>query len=69
MGYGSGLFGRHAVSPGQGTFKMLSDLVQSVFAFINKLVFKAQFEKGKLAHFPTLLNASEQVTSTTLNKQ
>ena len=43
----------------QGKFKMLSDLVQSVFAFINKLkVSKPHFEKGKLTHFPTLLKAS-----------
>ena len=50
----------------QGKFKMLSDLVQSVFAFINKLkVFKAHFEKGELTHFPILLKASGQVTSST----
>ena len=54
----------------QGKFKMLSDLVQSVLAFINKLkVFKAHFEKGQLTHFPNLLKASGQVTSTTLNNQ
>ena len=54
----------------QGKFKMLLDLVQSVFAFINKLkVFKAHFEKGELTHFLTLLKANGQVTSATLNNQ
>ena len=54
----------------QGKFKMLSDLVQSVFAFINKLkVFKAHCKKGEVTHFPTLLKASGQVTCATLNKQ
>lgn len=54
----------------QGTFKMLSDLVQSVFAFINKLkLFKLHFEKGGLTHFLTLLKASGQVASATRDKQ
>ena len=36
----------------QGKFKMLSDLVKSVFAFINKLkLSKVHFEKGELTHF------------------
>ncbi|KAI5622808.1 general transcription factor II-I repeat domain-containing protein 2-like [Silurus asotus] len=54
----------------QGKLKMLPDLVQSVFAFVNKLkLFKAHIQKGDLTHFPTLLKASGQVTSATLNKQ
>ena len=54
----------------QGKFKMLSDLVQSVFAFISKLkLFKVHFEKGALTHFPTLLKANGQFTSAILNKQ
>ena len=54
----------------QGKLKMLPDLVQSVFAFTNKLkLFKAHIQKGDLTHFPTLLKASGQVTSSSLNKQ
>ena len=54
----------------QGKFKMLPDLVQSVFAFVNKLMlFKAHIKKGDLTHFPTLLKASGQVTSVALNKK
>ncbi|XP_060754330.1 general transcription factor II-I repeat domain-containing protein 2-like [Neoarius graeffei] len=54
----------------QGKMKVLPDLVQSVFAFVNKLkLFKAHLQKGDLAHFPTLLKVSGQVTSATLNKQ
>ncbi|XP_077309884.1 general transcription factor II-I repeat domain-containing protein 2A-like [Lithobates pipiens] len=54
----------------QGKLKMLPDLVQSVFAFVNKLnLFKAHIQKGDLTHFPTLLKASGQVTSAVLNKQ
>ncbi|XP_077341985.1 general transcription factor II-I repeat domain-containing protein 2A-like [Lithobates pipiens] len=54
----------------QGKLKMLPDLVQSVFAFVNKLnLFKAHIQKGDLTHFPTLLKASGQVTSVVLNKQ
>ena len=54
----------------QGKLKMLPDLVQSVFDFINKLkLFEAHIQKGDLTHFPTLLKASGQVTSATLNKQ
>ena len=54
----------------QGKLKMLPDLVQSVFAFINKLkLFKAHIQKGDLTHFSTLLKASGQVTSAALNKQ
>ncbi|CAL9696484.1 unnamed protein product [Knipowitschia caucasica] len=54
----------------QGKLKMLPDLVQSVFAFVNKLkLFKAHIQKGDLTHFPTLLKASGQVTSAALNKQ
>ena len=54
----------------QGKLKMLSDLLQSVLAFINKLkLFKVHFEKGKLTHSPTLLKANGQVTSAILNKQ
>ena len=53
-----------------GKLKMMSDLVQSVLAFINKLkVFKAHCEKGQLMHFPNLLKASGQVTNATLNNQ
>ena len=37
----------------QGKFKRLTDLVQSVFAFINKLdLSKVHFEKGKITHSP-----------------
>ncbi|KAI5099213.1 protein transcription factor II-I repeat domain-containing protein 2B-like protein [Silurus meridionalis] len=47
----------------QGKLKMLPDLVQSVFAFVNKLkLFQAHIQKGDLTHFPTLLKASRQVT-------
>ena len=54
----------------QGKLKMLPDLVQSVFAFINKLkLFKTHIQKGDLTHIPTLLKASGQVTSASLNKQ
>ncbi|XP_077306295.1 general transcription factor II-I repeat domain-containing protein 2A-like [Lithobates pipiens] len=54
----------------QGKLKMLPDMVQSVFAFVNKLnLFKAHIQKGDLTHFPTLLKASGQVTSAVLNKQ
>ena len=54
----------------QGKLKMLPDLVQSVFAFVNKLkLFKTHIQKGDLTHFPTLLKASGQVTSAALNKQ
>ena len=54
----------------QGKLKMLPDLVQSVFAFVNKLkVFKAHIQNGYLTHFPTLLKAGGQVTSAALNKQ
>ncbi|XP_077327678.1 general transcription factor II-I repeat domain-containing protein 2A-like [Lithobates pipiens] len=54
----------------QRKLKMLPDLVQSVFAFVNKLnLFKAHIQKGDLTHFPTLLKASGQVTSAVLNKQ
>ena len=42
-----------------GKLKLLPDLVQSVFAFANKLkLFKQHIEKGDLTHFPTLLKAS-----------
>ncbi|XP_077305914.1 general transcription factor II-I repeat domain-containing protein 2A-like [Lithobates pipiens] len=54
----------------QGKLKMLPDLVQSVFAFVNKLnLFKVHIQKGDLTHFPILLKASGQVTSAVLNKQ
>ncbi|KAF4089688.1 hypothetical protein AMELA_G00069370 [Ameiurus melas] len=54
----------------QGKLKMLPDLVQSVFAFVNKLkLFKAHIQKGDLTYFPTLIKASGQVTSAALNKQ
>ncbi|XP_057704032.1 general transcription factor II-I repeat domain-containing protein 2A-like isoform X2 [Corythoichthys intestinalis] len=54
----------------QGKLKMLPDLVQSVFAFVNKLkLCKAHIQKGDLTHFPTLLKASEQVTSAVLKKK
>ncbi|KAI3353182.1 hypothetical protein L3Q82_019736, partial [Scortum barcoo] len=54
----------------QGKLKILPDLVQSVFAFVNKLkLFKTHIQKGDLTHFPTLLKASGQVTSAALNKQ
>nr|XP_020474948.1 general transcription factor II-I repeat domain-containing protein 2A-like [Monopterus albus] len=43
----------------QGKLKMLPDLVQSVFAFVNKLkLFKAHIQKGDLTHFPTLPKAN-----------
>ncbi|CAI5638202.1 unnamed protein product [Oreochromis niloticus] len=54
----------------QGKLKMLPDLVQSVFAFVNKLkLFKTHIQKGDLTHFPTLLKASGQVASAALSKQ
>lgn len=54
----------------QGKLKMLPDLVQSVFAFVNKLkLFEAHIQKGDLTHFHTLLKASEQVTSAALKKK
>ncbi|CAI5686114.1 unnamed protein product [Oreochromis niloticus] len=54
----------------QGKLKMLPDLVQSVFVFVNKLkLFKTHIQKGDLTHFPTLLKASGQVASTALSKQ
>ncbi|CAI5653020.1 unnamed protein product, partial [Oreochromis niloticus] len=54
----------------QGKLKMLPDLVQSVFAFVNKLkLFKTHIQKGHLTHFPTLLKASGQVASPALSKQ
>ena len=54
----------------QGKLKLLTDLVQSVSAFVNKLkLFKEPIERGDLTHFPTLLKASGQVTIITLNKQ
>lgn len=50
--------------------KIPPDLVQSVFAFANKLkLFKTHIQKGDLTHFPTLLKASGQVTGAALNKQ
>lgn len=49
---------------------MLPDLVKSISAYVNKLnLFKAHIQKGDLTHFPTLLKASWQVTSETLNSQ
>ncbi|XP_013125772.2 general transcription factor II-I repeat domain-containing protein 2 [Oreochromis niloticus] len=54
----------------QGKLKMLPDLVQGVFAFVNKLkLFKAHIQKVHLTHFPTLLKASGQVASPALSKQ
>ncbi len=54
----------------QGKFKILPDLVQSVFAFANKLkLFKTHIQKRDLTHFPTLLKASDKVSSAALNKQ
>lgn len=45
----------------QGKFKMLPDLVQSVFTFVNKLkLFKTHLQKRDFIHFPSLLKASEQ---------
>ncbi|KAI4888758.1 hypothetical protein NFI96_007104 [Prochilodus magdalenae] len=45
----------------QGKLKMLPDLVQSVFAFVNKLkLFKTHLKKGELTHFPSVSNASAQ---------
>lgn len=53
----------------QGKLKMLPDLDQSVFGFVNKLkVFKTHIKRGQLTHFPTLLKASGKVTSA-LNKK
>ncbi|KAK1890479.1 General transcription factor II-I repeat domain containing protein 2A [Dissostichus eleginoides] len=54
----------------QGKLKMLPDLVQSVFAFVNKLkLFKTHLQKGELAHFPSLLKAGAQATGSTRKKQ
>ncbi|KAI4804388.1 hypothetical protein KUCAC02_026018 [Chaenocephalus aceratus] len=54
----------------QGKLKMLPDLVQSVFAFVNKLkLFKTHLQKGELAHFPSLLKASAQATGAIRKKQ
>lgn len=54
----------------QGKSKKLPDLVQSVFAFANKLrLFKTHIQKRDLTHFPTLLKASGQVTGIVLNKK
>ncbi|XP_067420895.1 general transcription factor II-I repeat domain-containing protein 2-like [Emydura macquarii macquarii] len=45
----------------QGKLKMLPDLVQSVFAFVNKLkLFKVQLQREELTHFFSVLHASEQ---------
>ncbi|KAI2646261.1 General transcription factor II-I repeat domain-containing protein 2 [Labeo rohita] len=45
----------------QGKLKMLPDLVQSVFAFVNKLkLFKTHLKKRDYTYFPTLLKASGQ---------
>lgn len=44
----------------QGKLKMVSDLVQSIFTFVNKLkLFKTHLQKRQLTHFPSLLKASE----------
>uniref|UniRef100_H3AIM7 DUF4371 domain-containing protein n=1 Tax=Latimeria chalumnae TaxID=7897 RepID=H3AIM7_LATCH len=43
----------------QGKLKLLPDLVQSVFAFINKLqLFQKQLQKGELMHFLSVSKAS-----------
>ena len=59
MNYGSSFFGRHALSLEQiepefaGKLKLLTDLVQSVSAFVNKLkLFKEHIVRGDLTHFP-----------------
>ncbi|MCJ8735565.1 hypothetical protein PDJAM_G00248700 [Pangasius djambal] len=45
----------------QGKLKMLPDLVQSVFTFLNKLkLFKTHLQKRDFTHFPSLLKASGQ---------
>ncbi|XP_077087099.1 general transcription factor II-I repeat domain-containing protein 2A-like [Siphateles boraxobius] len=45
----------------QGKLKMVSDLVQSIFTFVNKLkLFKTHLQKRQLTHFPSLLKASGQ---------
>ncbi|KAG1942165.1 zinc finger MYM-type protein 6 isoform a, partial [Pimephales promelas] len=45
----------------QGKSKMVSDLVQSIFTFVNKLkLFKTHLQKRQLTHFPSLLKASGQ---------
>ncbi|KAJ8375372.1 hypothetical protein SKAU_G00059520 [Synaphobranchus kaupii] len=45
----------------QEKLKILPDLVQSVFAFVNKLkLFKTQLQREELTHFPSVLNASGQ---------
>ncbi len=45
----------------QGKLKMLPDLVQSVFTFVNKLkLFKTHLQKRDFTHFPSLLKASGQ---------
>uniref|UniRef100_H3AWY0 HAT C-terminal dimerisation domain-containing protein n=1 Tax=Latimeria chalumnae TaxID=7897 RepID=H3AWY0_LATCH len=43
----------------QGKLKLLPDLVQSVFAFVNKLqLFQKQLQKGELTRFPSVSKAS-----------
>uniref|UniRef100_A0A3Q3RD36 HAT C-terminal dimerisation domain-containing protein n=1 Tax=Monopterus albus TaxID=43700 RepID=A0A3Q3RD36_MONAL len=45
----------------QGKLKILPDLVQSVFTFVNKLkLFRTHLQKRDFTHFPTLLKASGQ---------
>lgn len=45
----------------QGKLKIVPDLVQSVFPFINKLkLFKTHLQKRELTHFPSLLKTSGQ---------
>uniref|UniRef100_H3AFK5 Uncharacterized protein n=1 Tax=Latimeria chalumnae TaxID=7897 RepID=H3AFK5_LATCH len=44
----------------QGKVKMLLELTQSMFAFINKLkLFRDQMEKDELTHFPSVTKAQE----------
>uniref|UniRef100_UPI00358F209E general transcription factor II-I repeat domain-containing protein 2A-like n=1 Tax=Myxine glutinosa TaxID=7769 RepID=UPI00358F209E len=50
----------------QGKLKMLPDLVQSVFTFVNKLkLFQTHLQKGELTHFPSLLKANGEAAEVT----
>lgn len=49
---------------------MLPDLVQSVFAFVNKpKLFKTHIQNGDLTHFPTLLKVSGQLVLPWISKE
>ena len=54
----------------QGKLHMLPDLVQRVFAFVNKLkLFKTHIQRGDLAHFPALLKSNGQDTCCAVLKE